>query len=200
MTFSDGKVAEFVNANFVAAWTNRGPGFHNEDYSTEQWIFRTSMEAYPTRNICTFFLTPAGRVFHYVAGSWAPEIFLAELEIARELRKEAFDGRMELKSGGVETLRKIHEGAAERIPGEVAGLTIAPRGYRGIQHEHSESCRAAASAGARYLAGVHRHWSRVGDLPDFEEVRYAYLYGNSFTEEPRGGTARPLEGKPVGGE
>lgn len=200
MTFSDGKVADFVNANFVAAWTNRGPGFHNEDYTAEQWIFRTSMEAYPTRNICTFFLTPEGKVFHYVAGSWAPELFLAELEIARGLRNGAFDGRMELKAGGLESLRKAHGEAAERIGRTVAELAVAPRTYRGVLHEHTETCRAAAAGGARYLAGVHRHWSRVSDLPDLEEVRYAYLFGNSFTEEPRGGTARHVEGRAVSGE
>ncbi len=200
MTFSDPKVADFVNANFVAAWHNRGAGFHNENYSAEQWIFRSSMEAYPTKNICTFFLTPEGRVFHTVAGFWAPEIFKLQLETALRLRREAFDGAMELKPDGLQELRRVQGEAASRIRGDVASLAIAPRGYRGGAHEHSDSCRAAVEAGGRHLAEVHTHWSRVAELPDLEEVRYAYLHGNSFTEEPRGGSATRVAGKLVGGE
>jgi hypothetical protein len=200
VTFSDPGVAEFVNEHFVAAWHNRGAGFHNEDYAAEQWIFGSSMEAYPTKNICTFFLTPEGRVFHYVAGFWAPEIFRVELETALSLRREAFDAGMELKRGGLEALRRVHEEAASTIRSRVAALSIAPRSYRGSAHEHSDSCRAAVEAGGRHLAGLHRHWSGAAELPEFEEVRYDYLFGNSFTEEPRGGAAPRVSGKIVGGE
>ena len=112
MTFSDRKVAEQINSKFVAAWVNRGPGFHNEDYSTERWLFTSEMEAYPTKNICTFFLTPAGKVFHYVAGYFAPETFGAELEFAAALRREAFDETMNLKRGGVEAIRRLHRGGS----------------------------------------------------------------------------------------
>ena len=31
MSFSDKRVADLVNSKFVAAWTNRGPGFINTD-------------------------------------------------------------------------------------------------------------------------------------------------------------------------
>ena len=86
MTFSDKRVADAVNANFVAAWVNRGPGFQNLDFNTEQWIFQSDMEAYPTKNICTFFLTPEGKVFYYVAGSYSPELFVKILETASTLR------------------------------------------------------------------------------------------------------------------
>lgn len=197
MTFSDRKVAEFVEANFVAVWHNRGPGFHNEDYSTEHWIFRTALEAYPTKNICTFFLTPEGKVFHYLAGFWAPEPFLLELEIAREIRRAAFDEKMELRRNGLEVQRRLHESAAARIGREILGLALAPRSYRGALHEHSDSCREALEAGSRYLIELHRHWSRSQELPDFGEVQYRYLFGNSFTEEPRNGGATRILGTGV---
>jgi len=200
VTFSDGKVAELVNANFVAAWLNRGPGFHNEDYGSEQRIFQSSMEAYPTKNICTFFLTPQGRVFHYVAGYFAPELFRSELEAALRLRAAAFDAEMNLKTDGPEALRKIHHAEAERLSGtmgKAALAGIADRSYRSFSHAHTEACAKVVECGLRYLVALHRHWSGEGAPRDFEALRFDYVYGNSFSEEPRRGAA-PLSGSLVG--
>ena len=66
MSFSDKKVAELVNSKFVAAWTNRGPGFNNTEFWTEKGIASRNYEAYPTKNIRTFFLTPDGKAFYFV--------------------------------------------------------------------------------------------------------------------------------------
>ncbi len=206
MTFSDKKVAGLVNANFVAAWTNRGPGFHNEDYSAEQWIFTEHMEAYPTKNICTFFLTPGGKVFHYLAGYFAPETFCAELELAVALRREAFDGKMALKADGAGTIRSLHAREAERLKERVSKdlpwdevSRFKAETYREFKHRHNASCVAAILEGDRYRAALHRHWSGVQALPALEEVRLDYLYGNSFTEEPRRG-ASLVQGRCVAGE
>lgn len=122
MTFSDRAVADMVNRNFVAAWHNRGPGFNNEDYSTERWIFQSAMEAYTTKNICTFFLAPDGKVFHYVAGYYSPDVFVTYLDVALRVRQAAFDEKMQLKPGGEEAARKVHEtvlGAIERTSKQV---------------------------------------------------------------------------------
>lgn len=115
MTFSDQAVADLVNRNFVAAWHNRGPGFNNEDYSTERWIFQSAMEAYTTKNICTFFLAPDGKVFHYVAGYYSPDVFFTYLDVALRVRQAAFDEKMQLRPGGEEAARKVHETAVTAV-------------------------------------------------------------------------------------
>lgn len=109
MTFSDARVAAYVNANFVSAWYNRGPGFFNKDLSTERWISASSMEAYPTKNICTFFLDPGGRVFYYAAGHYSPDLFLRILQTAVELRQRLFDSKMAVEEDGYRNVRSYHE-------------------------------------------------------------------------------------------
>jgi hypothetical protein len=198
VTFSDPQVADFINKNFVAAWFNRGPGFFNDDLSTEKWIFSGSMEAYPTKNICTFFLAPDGKVFDYRAGSWSPDLFLKSLKTALELRRALYDDAMKAKDGGVDAARKIHGTCAmamalerERVvkaqSKEGGWKKILPDGgtfvYRGATHQHSAACLSSLSSGYDYLARVHQMWSETAALPDLDEIRYAYLWGNTFTEE-----------------
>jgi hypothetical protein len=82
VTFSDRAVADLVKRSFVPAWHNRGPGFHNEEFSTEKWI--SGLAAYPTKNIATFFLRPDGGVYFYVAGYYSPKLFLEILQFAQK--------------------------------------------------------------------------------------------------------------------
>jgi hypothetical protein len=205
VTFSDPKVAALVNTHFVAAWHNRGPGFHNEDYSTEEWIYSSQMEAYPTKNICTFFLAPDGRVFHYVAGYFAPERFAAELEQAVALRRAAFDEGMQLKAGGLAALKYLHGAEGRSIRARLSSTAvedlvaaIQPRPYRSFTHRHGPGCAKSVREGEAYLAALHDHWSRVEALPDLEAVRYDYLYGNSFTEEKRRAGTPAIAGRSIG--
>ena len=183
VTFSDPKVAKLVHENFVPAWHNRGEGFHNEDFSRETWMYANVMEAYPTKNICTFFLTPEGRVFHYLAGSYAPAMLFKQLNHAVELRRAAFDDAMALKDGGLVALRRINARAADdrAIPREDVP------DYRGAKHAHTDACAKAELDGLAYFIKLHRHWSEAKELPLLEAVQYKYVYGNSFTEEPRRG-------------
>ncbi len=205
MTFSDKKVAELVNANFVAAWFNRGPGFHNEDYSTEQWIFTSAMEAYTTKNICTFFLTPDGKVFHYVAGYYSPDVFLTYVQVALQLRSAAFDEKMQLKASGPEALRNVHADVVKIIEKteKVIADTLKEKdgwkkvladyqtyGYRNVNHKHTQACANNLHEGYRYLTRLHKHWTDVKELPTLEDVQYKYLWGNPFTEESPG--AKPI--------
>lgn len=166
VTFSDAHVAKLVSEHFVSAWFNRGPGFHNEDYSAEQWIAAKS--TYPTRNICTFFMTPEGMLFDYVAGYHEPAVFSARLESTIEIRKALPDG--------IDAVRAAHRRAAERA--FAGGGTIE---YRGARYD-------AARTSDGYFRALHEHWSRVETLPWLDEVRFDYLYGNSFTEESRDAT------------
>ena len=109
MSFSDKRVADLVNSKFIAAWTNRGPGFNNTEFWTENGIAQNNYEAYPTKNICTFFLTPEGKVFYYVAGSYAPELFVKILESALALRTTLFDDKMHLKEKALVKAAELHE-------------------------------------------------------------------------------------------
>ena len=196
MTFSDKRVAEAVNSSFVAAWVNRGPGFRNLDFHTEQWIFQGDLEAYPTKNICTFFLTPEGKVFYYVAGSYAPEVFLRVLDTATGLRGAMFDAAMKGTAADVsrvhlakaEEFDGLHEAAkdAARSPDEWKKLfrpLKTPTVYRGMKHKHSQRCASSLAEGYEYFAQLHREMAGWKELPALEAVRYTYLYGNEFTEE-----------------
>ena len=210
VTFSDKEVAESVNKNFVAAWYNRGAGFHNEEFQVEKHIFRRSMEAYTTRNICTFFLTPDGKVFHYVSGYFSPEMFLSILDVAIKIRRGAFDENMKLKKGGAEIIAEIHDEAYASIKAKATRAKAALRKdadgwknvvkdvrtetYRDVKHSHSEQCARAILHCYRYLSGLHDHWRELKKLPSFDEIRFKYLWGDSFSEEPRRG-AKEIGGR-----
>lgn len=238
-------MAAFVNKHFVSAWHNRGPGFFNKETSTERWISASSMEAYPTKNICTFFMDPGGRVFYYAAGHYSPDLFLRILENAVELRKRLFDSKMAIEEDGYRNVRSYHEYLAndlELSAGEMGDVTraateayqravaeakkerdskVAARklrealsayqtsvlkndvkriavlksygtyAYRGVTHQHADGCFHALREGFAYLGKVHRKWAETAELPDLESVRYAYLFGNPFTEESA--TSHPIE-------
>ncbi len=216
VTFSNPEVAAYVNKNFVSSWFNRGPGFFNQDLSTERWIFTSSVDAYPSKNICTFFLAPDGSVFHYVAGLYSPEMFMGFLRDAVELRNRLFDAKMLPKDGGIASAKKLHEdrlrdmqdGLDDCVDAETAGSgwqglfrNSKPFVYRGQAHTHSGSCVRALREGYEYLVKLHQQWAQAKELPDLESIRYTYLWGNPFTEEsakaeriaelPKGGPPPP---------
>jgi len=190
VTFSDPKVAEAANASFVCAWFNRSPGFTNCDDAAEKSIFQNSSEAFLTKNICTFVMSPDGRVFHYVAGYVSPELFLGFLEDALALRRAGFDGKMKPLPGGLDALRRLHAERAVLREKEAAStstvMEIAARTYRGVLHAHADRCKWTLKEASRYLGRVHRSWEKAAALPTLDEVRFKYLYGNPFSEEGQG--------------
>lgn len=189
VTFSQGDVARFVNANFVAAWHNRSPGFKDLDYKAENDIFTRSVDAYTTKNICTFFLAPDGRVFHYVAGHLGPARFLETLRLAARMRAEAFDDRMSLKPDGLQTLRAIHAQRAAALKARGFEPETGTLTYRGLTHTHGKDCAWALEELRVYLTGLHEGLSKAAALATIDQVRYAYDYGNSFSEEAPGTVA-----------
>lgn len=190
VTFSDDKVAGLVNREFVAAWFNRSPGFRNADDQAEKSIFKDSSEAFLTKNICTFVLTPDGRVVHYVAGYVSPEIFLRFLDDALALQRAAQDG--------FPALRKLHAERAAAYEKEAASATlckIEERTYRGLTHQHGDRCAWLLRDALKYLGRVHRSWEKAAALPALDDLRYKYLYGNDFSEESQGAT--PIAADPT---
>jgi hypothetical protein len=194
VSFSDKRVAELVNSKFIATWTNRDPGFVNTDFWSEKSIASRDYEAYPTKNICTFFLTPEGKVFYYVAGSYSPELFVKILETASTLRTALFDDKMQLKGTALAQAKEFHETKAEAYddlraeaeqPNGWQSLTkgFAAGNYRGQRHVHSASCGWSLKNGYQYLSALHLHWAQQKELPALDDIRYKYLYGNDFTEE-----------------
>jgi hypothetical protein len=196
VTFSDPDVAAYANEHFVSAWHNRGPGFRNEELRTEQFIFSHASEAYATKNICTFFLTPGGKVFYYVSGYYSPDLFLRVLQTVMTLRAALLDDGLRLRPDGLADVRAAHAHAAKSIGNDLLKARLWEAGkwreftagyrrftYRGDTHVHTAECAFSLSEGLRYLAALHERWSRAERLPDLEEVRYAYAAGNSFTEE-----------------
>lgn len=195
VTFSDKKVAELVNANFVSAWVNRSPGFCNNSDEAEKSIFQGATEAFLTKNICTFVLAPDGRVFHYAAGYLSPELFLRFLEDALALRRAGFDQGMIQKPGGLDAMRKLH---AERATARQAEFQTVQRPadggertYRNLTHRHNENCSWQLQEVSSYFLRVHRFWEKAAALPALDDLRYQYLYGNDFSEEGPG--ASPIK-------
>jgi len=198
VTFSNKKVAEVVNANFVATWFNRSPGFVNTDDSAEKSIFQGASEAFLTKNICTFVMTPDGKVFHYIAGYVSPEIFLRFLDDALALRRAGFDQWMIQKPGGLEAVRKLHAERAAGYETESKHLDLCgteARSYKDLTHRHGHSCAWQIGETWRYLGRVHRFWEKTDRLPALEDVRFKYLYANNFSEEGQG--ASPIAADPT---
>ena len=192
VTFSDAKVAALVNEHFISAWHNRSPGFCNDDFTTEESIFKSSAEAYTTRNICTFVMSPDGKVFSYVAGYLSPRLFLEFLETTLELRRAIFDDQMQIKPNGLEEAHRLHGKRAGEISklalGKTKTCTFDDREYRGMRHVHGDNCAWVTRSTLTYLSRLHISWQLMKALPDFEEIRFKYLYGNRFSEEGTGAT------------
>lgn len=176
VTFSNPEVASFLNENFVSAWFNRGPGFCNKEFGTEEWIFRSSYESYPTKNICTFFLKPDGCVFTYAAGYHCPALFLEFSKAALKLQKNPhnlarrFADQLDLE-------------AAKYTRGRAAPNWCGTSTYRGKEHAHGPGCSNALGQGLSYLAKVCRDFGSRNELPRLKEIQKDYLFGNPFTEE-----------------
>lgn len=163
VTFSDEKVAAELNGDFVSAWANRVPDFHNCESSTEEWIFTSTAEAYPTRNICTFFLTPDLQVVHYVGGYVAPDLFLEEAAFASKVRDECFDEGFAGRENSTERFVELHAARAAKIrkmmrqAGDYEALTDAmrPLEYGRQKHRHGGECATTLAAYYEYVAQIH---------------------------------------------
>ena len=180
VTFSDAKVAEAINGSFIPVWFNRGKGFHNCEHRTEEGIFLRSAEAYPTKNICTFFVDGDGKVVHYLAGYYAPPVFLDLIRPLSALRE----------SPGAEGLRRFHQARLQELAAGPIAPSSRPFRYLGVTHVHSDRCASSLADAAAYLRRVHEQFVKEGDVP-WEKVRSTYLYGNPFTEEPSGAAGFP---------
>jgi hypothetical protein len=184
VTFSDKKVAERVNSRFVPVWYNRGKGFHNCEKHTEQWIFNSSAECYPTKNICTFFLTPDLKVVYYVAGYWAPDVFLEILDgVARiqeaRTEKDRAGAHREIGAGLARRLEELQKG---KEAAESPLAAYGPCRYEKTEHKHSPACAGILSEAFRYRKVVHDTLAEEGAV-EFDKVQHAYKFGNPFTEE-----------------
>ena len=190
VTFSDPKVAEHVNANFIPVWFNRGKGFHNCEHRTEEGIFCRSAEAYTTKNICTFFLDGDGKVVHYLAGYYAPPVFLDLIQPLSTLRE----------AQGAEDVRRFHRERLQSLAAKPIAPSSRPFSYMGVTHAHSALCTTSLGEVGTYLKRVHEQFLKDGSVP-LEKVRSGYLFGNPFTEEPSGAAGFPRPQSPNrGGE
>jgi hypothetical protein len=186
VTFSDAKVAEYVNANFIPLWFNRGKGFHNCEHRTEEGIFLRSAEAYTTKNICTFFLEPGGKVVHYFSGYYAPPVFLDLVRPLAALRENAGD----------EDVKRFHRERLRSLVSSPMAVSAEPFSYLGIAHAHGPVCAKLLAEAGSYLKRVHEQFVKDGGVP-LDKVRSGYLFGNPFTEEPTSTAGFPKPQTPV---
>jgi len=188
VTFSNAKVAERVNSKFVAVWYNRGKGFHNCEKQTENWIFSSSAECYPTKNICTFFLTPDMKAVYYVSGYYAPDVFLEILTAVEKIQGAA----------GVAEQAAVHRDLSSDISHRLGELqkgkdaaenplaAYGPCRYEKTEHRHSAQCSGIVAEAFRYRKEVHDAFASDGAV-EFDKVQHAYKFGNPFTEEAHAG-------------
>ncbi len=189
VTFSDPRVAEHVNGKYVAVWYNRGKGFHNCELRTELGIFGHSADAYPTRNICTFLLTPDREVLFYVSGYYCPDLYLEILQTGERLaaaRDEAELKRLHREFAALAASPRTAK-RGEKAP---AGASWPERvgrfrevAYEGARHAHGPACAESLRPTLDYFRTVHEKLSKEGRVP-LEKVQHDYLYGNPFSEEP----------------
>lgn len=191
VTFSNAKVAERVNSRFVPVWFNRGQGFHNCEKRTEDSIFARSADCYPTKNICTFFLSSDMKVVYYIAGYWAPEPFLEILEAVEKLHAAA----------EVTDRARVHGEVVADLSGRMGADKAPPQAlsagcrYEKVEHRHGPGCAPILAESIRCRAAVHESLRDAGPV-DFEKVQHKYLYGNTFTEEAQAAPPVPFE-KPL---
>ena len=187
VTFSNAKVAELVNSKFIPVWYNRGQGFHNCEKTTEQWIFNSSTECYPTKNICTFFMTPDLEVVYYVSGYYAPDVFLEVLASVQKLQASPKDRGRVHKEISAELSKRLEELKNAQPKAVVASGSgplkpYGPCSYEKIDHKHTVQCLSILSEAFRYRKEVHDSLAESGSVP-LDRVQHSYKYGNSFTEE-----------------
>ena len=197
VTFSNAKVAEQINSKFIPVWYNRGQGFHNCEKSTEKWIFTSNTECYPTKNICTFFMTPDLEVVDYVAGYYAPDVFLDILAGVQKLQAAPKSLGKVHKEISADLTKRLEElKAVGNNPKTVATGTgpLAPYGacsYEKIEHKHGPQCLSILNEAFRYRKEVHDSLADHGSVP-FDTVQHKYKFGNSFTEEAPAVADAPL--------
>lgn len=209
VTFSDPAIAAFVNEHFVPAWENRKPGFHNCDSATEREIAVLKGWAFPTKNILSLILDPAGRVLHYFSGYFPPPLFRDEMDFSITLWKELIDEKGRGRNDGTARYLRIHQerlnlrleqarslaasgedeedvGLAEEIrrslelfPGRASESEYLPLDK--IREERRHHLVSALNA----LAQTHRDLIlKVRQRGRLEPLKKSgYRYGNDFAEE-----------------
>src|SRR5262245_52529035 len=184
VTFSNPEVAREVNSKFVPVWINRGPGFHNTEMDTERRIFNESEEAYATRNICTFFMTPDLKVAHYVAGYYAPDLFGETLRFVEKLQgtldnPEAFRSEHARFSRICGDESDAIEEASQPDAGKKAWEPILRKygcyKYE-AKHHHGPGCLHSLGEAMDYWAKLHEHFASLHRMPTFDEVRKNYMF------------------------
>jgi hypothetical protein len=163
VTFSNAGIREYLPNHFVCAWKNRKSGFHDCQVKTEADLFRNAPHAYPTMNICLFFLTPELQVLHYFAGYLGPDLFLEQARFALRVRETVFDVEFLPRNRAEELFAQAHVAQARELTGRVWSrvnlldrLDTGVLEYRGKKHEkHGDSCNKELKSAYRYLRMVH---------------------------------------------
>ena len=189
VTFSDAGVAKKVNESFVCTWINRSPDFKNREKATELRIKSESYEAFPTKNFCTFFVTPDLRVLSYLSGYYNPAYFTQELSFALDLAGETATASREFDETKRAAYAKLHLARCRERRTQLAEMELLgkPAKLSKDMSGHSEARQRNLRDGLRHLAEVHEDLSdRAGaskHVPFLAEVMTTHLGGNPFTEE-----------------
>jgi hypothetical protein len=166
VTFSSDHVSASINSKFVSTWNNRKPGFHNCDQTEEIGISKLS--CFPTKNFCTFFVTPRREVLHYFSGYFSPELFMRELDFVLALAKEVVDEKGAIKREAWVRYQEMHRTAA------------AQRATGALKKSTTDRAKTDDTVAA-YLSRVHEQLAKKKTRLD--DVFSDYLFGTSWSEE-----------------
>ncbi len=166
VTFSSDPVSASINSKFVSTWNNRKPGFHNCDQTEEIRI--SKMSCFPTRNFCTFFVTPRREVLHYFSGYFSPELFMRELEFVLALAKEVVDDKGAIKRDAWARYQEMHRTAAARMA-------------VGALKKSTTAKSKTDDTVTGYLSRVHEQLAKKKTRLD--DVFSDYLFGTAWSEE-----------------
>lgn len=124
VTFSDRRVADYLNDHFVCIWMNRSPGTPQEafpriaDFRWEQ----NFPQGTGNGAVNMYFCTSNGYVMNELGGFWAPEDFLEEARFAVEAARELTgDGGTVARGEAARELTRLHDEAVRRLTRELWG-------------------------------------------------------------------------------
>ncbi len=124
MTFSDRRVADYLNDQFVCVWRNRAPGTPQTDFPriTDFRWERNFPEGTGNGAVNMYFCSSNGFVMNELGGFWATEDFLEEARFAVDAAHALTGGGEAVaRDTAARELTRRHDEAVGRLTRELQG-------------------------------------------------------------------------------
>lgn len=124
MTFSDRRVADFLNDHFVCVWMNRSPGTPQDTFPRiTDFRWETNFpQGTGNGAVNMYFCASNGFVINELGGFWAPQDFLEEARFALDAaRALTGGGETVARDVAARELTRRHDEVAARLSRELQG-------------------------------------------------------------------------------